>query len=269
MKIKSIIAGAFALSALALTACGSSHSNSAPGANSPASDPPSSSPAATASPSSSTTTYAPAYSPAATGFATDSQGDKAELGITFTGKPVPLTDLTESNETVCGSAGGQVSPWQYEENRAVAIPVEIDAYLDSDLSTAFGVDFPTQEVYPGGNMQSEGNPPTWIQDTNSTGDCSDGGGEALWSNLSPHLAVSWTGYIVLPLAITPNDPSGLRVANRELLEMPTITAGMTNMQWHILYAKSHGVVDCAGAMPPTMIAANVTTTLHYGCTRHV
>ena len=76
-------------------------------------------------------------------------------------------------------------------------------------------------------MQSEGNPPTWIQDTNSTGDCSGGGGEALWSNLSPHLAVSWTGYIVLPLAITPNDPSSLRVASRELLVMPTITAGAT------------------------------------------
>jgi hypothetical protein len=262
---KLVISCALALSTLGLTACGS---NSAPGTNSQAADPVSSSPAATATPSPSTSTYAPNLQEAATGTATDSQGDKADLDVVIAGKPVPLTTLNASNESTCGSAGGQVSPWQYEANRAVAIPVEIDAYLDSDLSTGFGVDFPTQEVYPGGNMQSEGNPPTWIQNTNSTGDCSAGTGGVIWSNLAPHTPVNWIGYIVLPLAITPNDPSGLRVANRELLQMPTITAGLSDMQWHIKYAKSHGVVDCAGAMPPTMIAVSVPAALHYGCTKH-
>lgn len=250
---------------LGVTACGSSNSTSAPGrSQAPAAQ--SATPTASAvSPSPSTTTYAPAYPPAAIGVAEDSSGDKAELDI-FIGPAKPLTNLSASSETTCGT---DTSPFDYQPNLAVAIPVEIDAYLDSDLSTQFGVDFPTQEVYPGGNMQSEGNPPVWIQDTNSTGDCSGGAGSVLWSNLAPHNPVSWTGYIVLPLAITPDDPSGLDIANRELLEMPTINFNMSDATWHLKTPQSHGLVDCSGAEPPTMIAVDVTTATQSGCTGRV
>ena len=67
---------------------------------------------------------------------THGSGDKADVDVTI-GTPEPLTDLSPSEVSTCGDP----SVFQFEPNRSVAIPVEINVEINSSLSSPLGINW--------------------------------------------------------------------------------------------------------------------------------
>ena len=256
------LSAAILLLALGLAACSSS--------SSPGADPASHAPVASSAPapSPSTHTYAPSIPLSAVGKVIDSSGDKADIDVTI-GTPEPLTGLSPSQVSTCGDT----SVFQFEPNRSVAIPIEIDAEIVSSLSSPLGVELDgSQLVTSGGGVASDGNEPMWAQSTSNSAppcDPSSAGGDVgvLWNNLTPNVSSTWEGWLVLPAAITPNDPSGGSVANRVFLLLPNVNFGSSDGTWRPRGSLSHNLVKCSGVMPPTVIAVSPKTALAHSCTR--
>lgn len=245
--------------AVAVTAC----SSSGPPATAPASHAPSAAPAASPSPAA-VRTYAPVAPMAAAGTVTDGSGDKADVDI-WLGQPQPLTTLTQSQVAQCGPT----SVYAYEPDRAVAIPVEIDAEITSALASPFGVQLNTDYLNNPDGSASDGNPPVWAQSSDTSGPACDpsGGGAALWNDLAPGVSSTWSGWMVVQAAITPDDPTGAQVVNGLVLERPIVTFGTDDGTWRPRGKLSHNLVQCPISMPATMIAVSPKGALARGCSR--
>jgi hypothetical protein len=262
--IKRLIPAAI-LAALVLAGCGST--SSTPGAD-PAASPrltthAPSSPAASATASSSAV---PSSAAAAT--VTDGSGDKLLMFVDFEA-PEPLTRLNPSEVSTCEEGG--TNPFQYEPSRSVAIRVDIEAEITSSLSSPLGISLDGSHLLTsGGGVESNGNEPMWAAVTDGAATCSSSGGIVglTWSNLEAGVSSGWSGWLILPAAITPDDPTGARVARQVIMLLPVVNFGMNDATWHTSkHWPSTNLVKCSGVMPPTVIAVSPKTALAHGCTR--
>lgn len=235
--------------------------------------------ASSGSPSATTTTYAPipthaaSSAPAAhqafaslamTGKVDGLQGDKAAVTVS-TGTQVPLTSVPRSELTVCDTT----NPF-YQADRAVAIPVVVTVELTSSLATPLTMSLDgTQQVTSGGGTGAEGNFPTFAQLGASDGSCDTTGNPVTvtWNDLNGQGSSGmWEGYLIVPEAVTPDDPGG-SVAKTMILLPPKFFFGVENADTHINRAKSPGLVQCSGLMPSDAVAVSPKVALAHGCTR--
>lgn len=250
------LSAAILLLALGLTGCASSGSPSATTATY-ASNP-------THAASSAPTAHHAFASLAMTGKVDGLQGDKADVTIS-TGTQVPLTSVPQSELTVCDTT----NPF-FQADRAVAIPVVVTVKLTSALATplTMGLDG-TQQVTSGGATGAEGNFPTFAQLDASDGSCDTTGNPVAvtWNDLSGQGSSGmWEGYLIVPEAVTPDDPGG-SVAKTMILLPPKFFFGVENADTHIDRAKSPGLVECSGLMPSDAVAVSPKVALAHGCTR--
>jgi hypothetical protein len=260
---------ALPLAASLLAACSSSSTTAA---TAPASTGPASSSAATA-PASPAAADSPSATPAApttfaaTGTAIDSQGDKATVSVSI-GKPVPQLSLNQADLTACGIAG----ELSYDADQTMAIPVQLTATLTSSIATTVILSMDgTNVVAPGGNANGNGNPPTWATEgDNSTCGNSSGGVVALeWDNLAPDQPVTWSGWLLDPGVITPDDTSGSAVNQVFFLE-PVVNFGSGGSADLVAdAAHSQNLVNCdAGVQGGPVIAVDLGVARANGCTTY-
>jgi hypothetical protein len=251
---------ALPLAASLLAACSSSSSMTvatAPGSSSAASAPASAAAADSPSPSpAAPTTFA------VTGTATDGQGDKATVSVSI-GKPVPQLSLNQAGLTACGIAGDL----SFDADQTMAIPVQVVITLTSSIAASVVVSMDGSNVVaPGGNPNSNGNPPTWATEgvNSACGASSSSGLGVELDNLPPDNPVTWSGWLLDPGVITPDDTSGSAV-NQVLfagLDVDFGSGGDADLVADA--AHSQNLVNCEGgtyiAVDPSVARANGCTT---------
>jgi hypothetical protein len=243
-----------------LTACSSSSPTSVISA--PASGVP-----ATASPADASGPASPPAgpsSPAATGTATDGQGDKATVSITV-GNPTPLTNLNQQNVNACDDFG-DISA---DASQTIAIPVQITVTVTSSLATSVGVDIDgTHEVTSGGDVDVNGNLPSWATESGGGPQCDSSGGGVTWNNLAPGQPSTWSGWLIDPEAITPDDPAGSSAKKMIFLE-PVVNMGSSDGNFVPDLADSMNLVTCTAGVPfGAVIAVDPQVALAAGCTKY-
>lgn len=235
--------------------------------------------ASSGSPSAVTTTYSPSPTHAAssapaarntfaalamTGKVDGLKGDKADVTVSI-GTQVALTSIPQSELTVCDTT----NPF-YQADRAVAIPVVVTVKLTSPLATPLTMALDgTQQVTSGGATGAEENFPTFAQLGASDGSCGTSGNPVAvtWNDLNGQGSSGmWEGYLIVPEAITPDDPGG-SAAKTMILLPPKFFFGVENADTHIDRAKSPGLVQCSGLMPSDAVAVSSKVALAHGCTR--
>jgi hypothetical protein len=259
------IVGLFVLLGL-LSACSLQTSTSSGDAATPATSVVSSSSTDAASPtadsgSDSSAASAP-VSYAATGTATDSQGDTATVSVLL-GTPVPQLSLNQGQLTACSSMDNITDG----ANQTMAIPVQITATLTSSIATDVIVAIDgTHVVAPGGNANTSSWPTMWATyDSNSA--CVDDG-SLEWDNVASGQTVTWSGWELDPEVISPNDPSGSAVNQIFFLE-PVVNFGNGNANFRVDGNHSMGLFTCAaGVTGGPVIAVDGTVALANGCTRY-
>lgn len=256
---------ALPLAASLLAACSSSSSTTAGAApastgRSAATAP--ASPAAVASPS---TTPAAPTTFAAIGTATDSQGDKATVSVSI-GKPVPQLSLSQAGLTACGIAGDL----SYNADQTMAIPVQVTTTLTSSIATTLIVEIDGSNVVaPGGNVNSNGNPPTWATESDSS-TCGNSPGSDLeleLDNLAPGNPATWSGWLLDPGVVTPDDTSGSAAGQVFFLD-PAVNFGSGGNAGLVAdAAHSQNLVNCAaGVQGGPVIAVDPSVARANGCT---
>lgn len=192
------------------------------------------------------------------------KGDKADVTVSI-GAQVPLTSVPQSEVTVCDTT----NPF-YEADRAVAIPVVVTVELTTSLATPLSMALDgTQEVTSGGATGAEGNFPTFAQLGASDGSCATTGNpvSVTWNDLNGQGANGmWEGYLIVPEAITPDDPAG-SVAKKMIILPPKFFFGVENADTHIEPAQSPGLVQCSGLTPSDAVAVSPKVAVEHGCTR--
>lgn len=252
-----------------LTACSSSSSMSAGVSAASAvptvSNSASSGGSAAADSGSTAPTSAAPSSYAATGTASDSQGDKVTVSINV-GSPTALTELNQQNVSACTDVGANLS---YDADRTVAIPVQVTATLTSSLATSVTVGLDgTDEVTSGGGVDSNGNFPYWAAESSDVSLCAASGDAIFWNGLAPGQPTTWSGWLIEPEAISPDDPTGSSAKKAILLE-PAVDLGLSNGDWEPVLADSHNLVKCAAGVPfGAVIAVDPQIALASGCTTY-
>jgi hypothetical protein len=262
--MRQLILGMFVALGL-LTACSSSSTS----ADVPAATTTPVASGTTASPgSSSTPTPSAPASYAATGTATDSQGDKATVSVRL-GTPVPQLSLNQAELTACSSMDNITDG----ANQTMAIPVQITVTLMSSIATnvIVGIDG-THVVAPGGNANSNPNLSTpWVTYSSDSACSSASGQDGLleWNNLAPNRPVTWSGWELDPEVITPDDPSGSAVNQVFFLE-PMVNFGSGNAPFTVDAVHSHNLLTCAaGVEGGPIIAVDPRVVLSNGCTKYI
>jgi hypothetical protein len=265
-QVTAALALPFAVGALA--ACGSSSTTAV-------TVPPSTLPASSAA--TAPTSNAPAGSPApepatpaafaATGTVTDGQGDKATVSVSI-GKPVSQLSLNQAGLTACGDAGDLSDG----ADQTMAIPVRIAATLTSSIATTVGLEVDgTHVVAPGGNANSNPNFPTWASGSDSSlcGNSSGGDIGLVWDNLAPGQPVTWSGWMLDPNVITPDDSSGSAVNQVFFLE-PVVNFGANDADSFVADAThSQNLLTCAaGVQGGPVIAVDPSVARANGCTAY-
>ncbi len=253
-----------------LTACSSSSSTSAGVAAANPAQTASSSPADRGgSPTADSGSAAPTWNAptgyAATGTAADSQGDKATVSISI-GSPVPLTDLNQRNVSACDG----MSDLSHGADQTMAIPVQITITITSSLATPVGVGLDgTDEVTSGGNVGVNENWPLWATGPGGDGpkcDSTDNG--VAWVNVAAGQPSTWSGWLIDPEAITPDDPTGSSAKKTIFLE-PAVDVGLTGGNFVPDLADSQNLVKCAAGVPDGPVIAVVPqVALASGCTKY-
>ena len=239
-----------------LAGCGSS--SGAPAADSSANAV--SAPTAISLPSSPAPTVPMSH--AATGTASDSQGDTATVSISV-GAPVSLTSIGVGNVSPCDEMGEN---FNYQTDQWMATPVQVTVTLTSslDVPVIMAIDG-THEIDTSGNAEPNGNLPGWASSAQDVSNCQN---EAIsWNNVASGQTVSWNGWLMDPDAITPDDPNGSS-AKTELFLMPDLELGSGNADFKPDAAASHNLVDCGEVMPGPEIAVNRSVALSRGCTAY-
>jgi hypothetical protein len=203
-----------------------------------------------------------------TGTAQDPQGDKMVVTLAV-GAPSTVAAVANRAIQTCDQTlvAAESSP-----SRSIAVPVTLTIKITSSLSTAVEVDLglyvvpaDSQPVAPDTQLDTE---PLWAGAYSSGPTCEaavDGGGTVNWRNAEPNRSLSWLGWIIIPRAITPRDPTGLdTVQDLVLIIGPHFPDGPTIIPLHYSAAKSPALVRCSGdpfaAVDPKRVIAN-------GCTK--
>jgi hypothetical protein len=219
-----------------------------------------SAPTASGLPSSPASTVPASY--AATGTASDSQGDTATVSISV-GAPVPLTSVGVGNVSPCDEIGEN---FNYQTDQWMATPVQVTVTLTSslDVPVTMAIDG-TNEIDTSGNAQPSGNLPGWASSAQDASNCQ---AEAIsWNNVASGHAVSWSGWLMDPDVITPDDPNGSS-AKTEIFLLPNLDFGSGNADFKPEAAASHNLVDCGEVTPGPEIAVDRSLALSRGCTAY-
>jgi hypothetical protein len=199
-----------------------------------------------------------------TGTATDSQGDKATVSISI-GSPTPLTDLNQQNVSACDD----MSNLSYDANQTMAIPVQMTVTVTSSIATPVGIDLDgTHDVASGGNVDVNGNLPSWATGSGGGGQCDSSGGGVTWDSVAPGQSGTWSGWLIDPQAITPDDPTGSSAKETIFLE-PVVNLGMNDGNFVPDLANSQDLVKCTAGVPfGAVIAVAPQVALASGCTKY-
>lgn len=196
---------------------------------------------------------------AATGTATDSQGDTATVSISI-GTPVSLTSLGVANVSACTSVGENL---EYETDQWMATPVQVNVTLTSSLAVPVIVALDGSQEIDTSGVASNGNLPSWAEPAQGgEQSCPDTG--ITWTNVTPNQAVSWTGWLMDPQAITVNDPTG-SAADSEIFLMPEVELSSSVANFTPNAGTSQNLVDCANE---TVIAVDTSLARSRGCTAY-
>lgn len=217
-------------------------------------------PAAVSSSSSPPAPPAPAAY-AATGTASDSQGDTATVSVSV-GTPVPLTSIGLENVSSC-----EDDNFNYRTDQWMATPVQVTVTLTSSLAVPVFVSIDgTQAVDSSGSVGPNGNLPGWASSAQGSGNCEI---ETIsWGNVAPGHPVTWSGWLMDPDAITPDDPNGSS-AETEILLLPVLDFGSGDADFKSDAAASHNLVECGNLFPPTPeIAVDKSLAISRGCTAY-
>lgn len=210
---------------------------------------------------SATATAAALSAHVATGTVTDGQGDKATVSITV-GRPAALTSLNQQDMSSC--ADMNISD---DADQTIAIPVAITVTLTSSTATSAAVSLDgTHQVTSGGDVQPNGNLPSWAAATSDDAECDST--SVTWNSLGPGQADTWSGWLIDQGAITPDDPTGSS-ANETIFLEPVIDLGMNDGNFVPDLASSDNLVKCAAGVPyGAVIAVDPQVALSSGCTTY-
>jgi len=225
------------------------------------------------------TTPPPAPRPVsvATGVATDGAGDRAEVTVEM-GEAKPMSEADETAE-VCDA---RVSQQRSTPERSIAVPFTVKMTVVSSLSTDVIVNLNSFGfVQEGGDLDPNGEQtlpsfPLWAGDYSEGATCSDwtdvgnGTGTVHWGAeaASPHVEQEWSAWLVIPNAITPNDPTGAQIAHL-LVDQPSVTlTGGARLKLN--FGASNGLVSCYSeyALIPgdfTVMAQDAAGAISAGC----
>jgi hypothetical protein len=199
---------------------------------------------------------------AAVGTAADDQGDTVKIGIGV-GAPVPLTALDVAGMSACDGT----SNLGYDAGQAMAVPVAITVTLTSSVATPVTVGLDgSGQVTSGGDTQPNGNLPYWAAGEGGDAECALAG--PMWSSLAPGQPGTWTGWLIDPLAITPDDPEGSSAGTTVFLE-PDVVLNASTGDYVPDLAASRNLVKCAAGVPfGAVIAVSPQVALADGCTAY-
>ena len=254
-----------------LVACTSSHTNSRTAQQPPT---PASSPAAavaspTANPATAQSTV--------TGIATDSEGDTVTIGIYFARAGIgagPSDDAVKQCSTDLQAEADSL-------DRALVIPFHVTARITSTLSTPIQLNFSNglHQVSSGGNTQPLDRNPYWAMDYSdghvcqAPGDGTFSPGTINWATAGPHATYTGSGWLILPDAITPNDPDGSTSYATKIVIIPTVRLGNNMASFTFNPASSRtssSLVSCflpdPAAGSTLYLATNPTAATAFGCT---
>jgi hypothetical protein len=156
-----------------------------------------------------------------------------------------------------------------DASQTIAIPVQITVTVTSSLATSVGVDLDgTHEVTSGGNVEVNGNLPSWATESGDGPQCDSSGGGVSWNNLEPGQASTWSGWLIDPGAITPDDPAGSSAETTIFLE-PVVNLGPNDGNFVPGLADSTNLVKCTAGVPfGAVIAVDPEVALADGCTKY-
>lgn len=215
----------------------------------------------TAASGSSAPTTAALSTYAATGTATDGQGDAATVSITV-GSPTALTSLNQQDMSSCDDINlGD------DANQTIAVPTAITVTLTSSIATSVAVSLDgTQQVTSGGNVQPNGNLPSWAAASSDDAECSSD--SITWNSLASGQSDTWSGWLIEQQTITPDDPTGSSASETIFLE-PVVDLGMNDGDFVPDLAHSRNLVKCAAGVPDgAVIAVDPKVALSSGCTKY-
>jgi hypothetical protein len=193
---------------------------------------------------------------------TDGQGDKATIGIGV-GTPTGLSSLNQVGMGTCDNE----SNLSYDVGQTMAIPVQITVTLTSSVATPVTVALDgSNEVTSGGGTDSNGNLPYWAAASSNDAECESNA--VMWNSLAPGQSDTWSGWLIDPEAITPDDPTGSS-ANETIFLEPAVNLGMNDGDFAPDPATSHNLVKCAAGVPyGAVIAVDPQVALSSGCTKY-
>jgi hypothetical protein len=257
-----------AVAAALLAGCGSAGRAAAPAAT-----PAGGATSASAPPS----TAPPVFpvSPAVTIHATDSVGDKATLVIKV-GQLSPVTDVTDSDIHACDDIYGNL---QTTAAQSIAVPVQLSATVTSSepagmiivLDGSDAVEPKSQAPAPG-TVGPANVLPSWvlvyINDPQCTG-VSMPQAEFQVNSMRPGVTVTWLSYLIVPAAVTPDDPDGIaQDAGLETI-VPQLTLGEETADYTVDSSASSDIVQCVDTIGDanTMVSVDPPAAVADGCTR--
>jgi hypothetical protein len=207
----------------------------------------------TTSPSTTTTstTQQTAGAGSFSGVATDQQGDRVSVTVGV-GSPTPMSSSSSSAVSACDA---DVEQEQSSPQRSIAVPFTVSMTVQSSLATSVSVGLDGFGIVTSGGSvdangeQTLGGTPLWAGAYSSGPTCQTwndlGAGVVDWSAsaATPNSTQSWSAWLIIPNAITPNDPSGLDVAQNLVLQPAVSISGgeLFNLQPS---GSSSSVVSC-------------------------
>lgn len=220
----------------------------------------------------------PSASHSVTGIAVDEEGDRASVTVEL-GEPIPLDDTNDETARACDLS---VSRQRSTPQRSMAIPLLVSMTVLSSFSTDVSVNVNSFGfVMSGGGIDASGEQsvngiPLWAGGYSAGPSCSswldvgDGAGLVHWGPdaAEPNVSQQWNAWLIVPNAITPNDPTGAEVAQRLVL-LPTVTfAGPA--EFRVDRARSHSLVECyseSNLIPGdvAVLAADSAVAVNAGC----
>jgi len=134
---------------------------------------------------------------------------------------------------------------------------------------------PSSQAPSPGTVGPANFPPIWAQGFADGPQCTYGGNsdqsdaEFDWDNAGPGQTDTWDGYLIVPMAVTPDDPTGINEdAGLELI-VPQVALGGDTADYTVDDGASHNIVNCLDGIgdPVSMVSVDPEAALANGCTK--
>ncbi len=190
-----------------------------------------------------------------------------------------VSDVTNPLIQACNGVydGMGTSPEQ-----SVAIPVLLSATVTSSEPVSMMIYLDgSNAVEPSSQAPSPGTvgpanfPPIWALGSVGSPQCTYGGdsdqsdAEFDWNNAVPGQTETWNGYLIVPMAVTPDDPTGINEdAGLELI-VPEVSLGDSTANYTVDDSASPNIVNCVDGIgdPVSMASVDPEAALANGCTK--